>query len=502
NPTDQIDPFGARACVHDRTRRRPSKKIPRRRHHHRAGGETSRQQRSSAATMCGAPFYPPPIATRFVYNSKTATADVMDLSSPAPSSSETGAPPYDTLPAFSMESSAPYAALPPPSRQQKLMMMAEAAWGLAAPRQRLPYAAAPARKRNQGSPTTATCGAVPVPPPIKLMAVSGPVSQDVMDAGSSAPSTPSDCSSTMETTPSPRGPLPAFPSSSDAPPCGLATARQIPAPRVEVRQVWAHNFDAEAKLIESLLPKFRYAAVDTEFPGTVYRPAGAAYMLTPERRYELLKQNVDALDLIQLGLTLFDSGGRLPSLGGGGGGPARCVWEFNFREFDVRRHRHALESIAMLRAKGVDFDRTRRHGVDAAAFGPRLRKWLRAGLGRAGIVTFSGGYDLAYLVKVIYGPGYELPGTAAQFEGVARSLLRRRLFDVKEMARLCPADLRGGLDSVAGKLNVGRAVGEAHQAGSDSLLTCHTFMKMRESYFDDDGKLAVVAGVLTDITAY
>jgi CCR4-NOT transcription complex subunit 7/8 len=269
---------------------------------------------------------------------------------------------------------------------------------------------------------------------------------------------------------------------------------------VEVRQVWAHNFEAEAKLIESLLPKFRYAAVDTEFPGTVYRPAGAAYMLTPERRYELLKMNVDAMDLIQLGLTLFDSGGRLPSPGGGGA--AGCVWEFNFREFDVQRHRHAPESIAMLRAKGVDFDRTRRHGVDAAAFGPRLRKWLRAGLGRDGVVTFSGGYDLAYLVKVIYGPGYELPSTAAQFEGVARSLLRRRLFDVKEMARLCPADLRGGLDTLAVKLAVVRAVGEAHQAGSDSLLTCHTFMKMRDSYFADDGKLARVAGVLTDITAY
>ena len=153
-----------------------------------------------------------------------------------------------------------------------------------------------------------------------------------MDAGSSAPSTPSDCSS-METTPSPRGQLPA----SAAP------------PRVEVRRVWAHNFDAEARLIESLLPGFRYAAVDTEFPGTVYRPAGAAYTLTPERRYELLRQNVDALDLIQLGLTLFDAGGGLPAAGPGGAAP-RCVWEFNFREFDVRRHRHAPESIALLRA--------------------------------------------------------------------------------------------------------------------------------------------------------
>ena len=43
----------------------------------------------------------------------------------------------------------------------------------------------------------------------------------------------------------------------------------------------------EAKLIKSLLPKFRYVAVDTEFLGTVYRPAGPAYTLKPEERYKL-----------------------------------------------------------------------------------------------------------------------------------------------------------------------------------------------------------------------
>ncbi|XP_039834254.1 probable CCR4-associated factor 1 homolog 9 [Panicum virgatum] len=368
--------------------------------------------------MCGVPAFPP-IATRYA------------SMPPAP------APPYeyDVLHAFSMGSAAP-------SKQQQLLMMAEAARGRQMMRtQRLQFAPPPAKPDRRGD--LAGSPAMAVPTRIKLRCVS-------------------------EQPPEPDPPPP--PSLTAAP------------PRVEVRRVWAHNFDAEARLIESLLPRFRYAAVDTEFPGTVYRPAGAAYTLTPERRYELLRQNVDALDLIQLGLTLFDAGGGLP--------------------FDVRRHRHAPESIALLRARGVDFDRTRRDGVGAAEFGPRLRKWLRAGLGRGGVVTFSGGYDLAYLVKVMFGGGYRMPGSAGQFEGVAKAALaRRRLFDVKEMARRCPRDLRGGLESVAVKLNVGRAVGEAHQAGSDSLLTCHTFMKMRESYFDDDDKLARVAGFLTDVTA-
>uniref|UniRef100_A0ACD5V006 Uncharacterized protein n=1 Tax=Avena sativa TaxID=4498 RepID=A0ACD5V006_AVESA len=238
---------------------------------------------------------------------------------------------------------------------------------------------------------------------------------------------------------------------------------------VVVRPVWAHNLQEEVELIESLLHRFRYAAVDTEFPGTVYRPKLPAYALTTEKKYALLKANVDELHLIQLGLTLFDAAGRLPDLG----------------------------------TAGVDFDRTRRDGIDAATFGPRLRKLLRAGLGDAGVITFSGASDLAYLVKMMLGRGYKLPATPAAFESVVKAMIRKSLYDVKEMARRCPrdVDLRGGLDRVAGKLDVPRAVGEAHQAGSDSLLTCQTFIKMKGRYFVGDQDLTTVTGIVAGITA-
>jgi CCR4-NOT transcription complex subunit 7/8 len=219
---------------------------------------------------------------------------------------------------------------------------------------------------------------------------------------------------------------------------------------MEVRQVWAHNFDSEAKLIESLLPKFRYIAVDTEFPRMVYWPAGLAYKLEPAERYRLLRCNVDTLHPVQLGLTLFDAGCVLP---GGHGGATRYVWQFNFHDFDVPQHRHVAESVLALRSRGVDLDQTRQYGIAAAAtFGPRLRKWTRAGLGRTGVVMSRGGYDLTYPVKMMFGTGFRMPGSATKFDAVVKAVLhRRRVFDVEEMARLCPREhLRRGLDSIAG----------------------------------------------------
>uniref|UniRef100_A0A0D9WVZ0 poly(A)-specific ribonuclease n=1 Tax=Leersia perrieri TaxID=77586 RepID=A0A0D9WVZ0_9ORYZ len=276
-----------------------------------------------------------------------------------------------------------------------------------------------------------------------------------------------------------------------SPPAMVNFEAPAPAPislplTVKVRSVWAHNLEEELNLIDSLLPSFPLAAVDTEFPGTIHRPLAPVYMLTNNDKYALLKANVDELPLIQLGLTLFDADGRLPGY----------VWEFNFREFDLRRHRHAPESIDFLRSKGVDFARTRRDGVDAAKFGPRLRRLIRAGLGREGLVTFSGAYDLAYLLKMVYSDRDNgLPPNVEVFEFIVKSMIGYSLYDVKEMAKHCPCDLRGGLEVVAGKLGLRRDVGEAHQAGSDSLLTCQMFMRMRERYFVDDGQLKAIAGV-------
>ncbi|KAI7992350.1 hypothetical protein LOK49_LG12G01659 [Camellia lanceoleosa] len=214
---------------------------------------------------------------------------------------------------------------------------------------------------------------------------------------------------------------------------------------VIIRQVWSENLESEFELIRDLIDRYPYISMDTEFPGVVFRPIttvdhGCRMRLRPSDHYKVLKSNVDALNLIQLGLTLSDAAGNLPDLGSGHNG---FIWEFNFRDFDVARDAHALDSIDLLRRQGIDFDRNR---------------FSRAERCRVGSRTFG------------------------NFEG----FFGNNVYDLKHMIRFCES-LYGGLDRVARSLEVDRVVGKCHQAGSDSLLTWHAFQKMRDLYFVKDG---------------
>lgn len=58
--------------------------------------------------------------------------------------------------------------------------------------------------------------------------------------------------------------------------------------------------------------------------------------------------NVDALNIIQIGLTLSDSNRNLPTFGSQNG----YIWQFNFCDFVTRRDFHNCESIQLLKKKG------------------------------------------------------------------------------------------------------------------------------------------------------
>ncbi|KAH9760385.1 putative CCR4-associated factor 1 [Citrus sinensis] len=227
---------------------------------------------------------------------------------------------------------------------------------------------------------------------------------------------------------------------------------------IQIREVWNDNLEEEFALIREIVDKYNYIAMDTEFPGVVLRPVGAFKNIN-DYNYQTLKDNVDMLKLIQLGLTFSDENGNLPTCGT----DKFCIWQFNFREFNLIDDIFASDSLLM--SSGIVLN--------------DVVRW----------VTFHSGYDFGYLLKLL--TCRSLPDTQAGFFELI-NMYFPVVYDIKHLMKFCNS-LHGGLNKLAELLEVER-VGICHQAGSDSLLTSCTFRKLRENFFN--GCTEKYAGVL------
>ncbi|XAR73070.1 Poly(A)-specific ribonuclease [Bertholletia excelsa] len=235
---------------------------------------------------------------------------------------------------------------------------------------------------------------------------------------------------------------------------------------MEINEVWAENLDYEVGRIASMLDMYTFVALDTEFPGFL---SNTPRYGSQEQRYQDLKINVESLKMIQLGLTLFNSEGRI-------GGS----WQINFSDFDASRDLHVEASVRLLRKSGIDLEKNTLQGVEGRVFAKlffsvlsnhRNLKW----------VSFHGLYDFAYVFKIVSG-AQVLPPTLTHFAYLLWQFFDS-VCDVKYMARFCEGLMMGelGLERMAKILHVHRR-GQAHQAGSDSLLTARVFARMKEVY--------------------
>ncbi|XP_010932706.2 probable CCR4-associated factor 1 homolog 6 [Elaeis guineensis] len=231
---------------------------------------------------------------------------------------------------------------------------------------------------------------------------------------------------------------------------------------ITVRELGANNRHEEFALIRDIVETLiHHVAVVVQYPGVVTRRVGT-FDSTADYDYQTLRDNVNLLRPIQIGLTFPDAAGDLPRFPPGGGCP--CVWQFNLREFDVDADIADPDAVELLRGYGVDFAKQREQGIGACDFGEFLMS-TGAVLKGSDVewITFDGGYDIGFLLRIL--TGRVLPETREEFFELV-NIFFPTLYDVKHLSTFCDDD--PGLVQVAELLGV-ENVGVCRQAGGDSF---------------------------------
>lgn len=237
-----------------------------------------------------------------------------------------------------------------------------------------------------------------------------------------------------------------------------------------VREVWDSNIQQEFELLRTVIERYPYVSMDTEFPGVVAKPIGN-FRNPSEYHYQTLRCNVDLLNIIQLGITVSDEKGNKPH--------GFCTWQFNFK-FNLEEDMFAQDSIDLLTKSGINFRKNLQFGIDPLDFAELLISSGLVLLDDIKWISFHSGYDFGYLLKIL--TCKELPKNEQDFFHLLHVYFPN-LYDIKYMVRSIP-NLKGGLQDIADELQISR-IGPQHQAGSDSLLTSDVYFKLRQTIFEN-----------------
>ena len=232
-----------------------------------------------------------------------------------------------------------------------------------------------------------------------------------------------------------------------------------------IKEVYADNFIAEMKKIRELVDEYPYLALDTEFPGFLFKSKCS------DDIYETIKSNVNSLKIIQAGITLFDKKGKSPF--------PTSTWQFNFN-FDLKIENYSINSLKMLVNSGINFDLLQCRGISKEKFGEYL---ITSGLvlnENVHWISFQGSYDFAYLLKIL--TNRLLPDSEEDFFELL-VLYFCKYYDIRHILRNNEYYTLS-LQRIANSMEIVR-VGSQHQAGSDSMLTGDIFFKLKKLFIGD-----------------
>lgn len=245
---------------------------------------------------------------------------------------------------------------------------------------------------------------------------------------------------------------------------------------IQIVDVWKENFFEEMTRIKDLVLNqgYNYIAMDTEFPGVPFLPRALTQQVDEEFSYYMTKENVDRLLLIQLGITVFNERGEMPK--------GVCCWQFNM-QWDIEKESYAEPSIDVIQDAGIDLEQHKKRGIPHPKFG---QHFLVSGLvcnPQVKWINFHGAYDFGYMYKHL--TNEKLPDTVKEYQNNLAIYFPYN-YDIKFMVskvkeQFMKLEGRQSLSSLAEMFDI-EWVANAHQAGSDSIVTGQIFFEMVNEY--------------------